>query len=187
MKTVYRPLVALAALPAAIVATVAAAPTAHAKPLFEVASFSGTFHTTCNLPIGLEGPEDGPYSCAHSATSVACAAVVDTGSVGGYAKLCRADLTSGSTSGSAEAVWPPYEAWSCQNGAGTGTFRYQPSPTDASFVFPVNLVVLGSDVNITGSYTQAGTGRTVVVRAHFPAYCTYDVTAPGYEGTVTPV
>lgn len=185
---------ALRALATATILAVASAgvlvtssPAAHAAPLVEAATFSGTFHSTCDLPIGLEGPENGPYSCSHTATSVGCAAVVDTGPVQTLVKVCHADLTSGTTSGSADVVSPPFEAWTCRNGAGTGTFRYQPSSADPAFVFPVNLVVLGGDVSITGSYTQTGTGRTVVVRAHFPAVCAYDTNAEGYSGTVSAV
>lgn len=172
----------------AVVAAGVLPQTAHAAPLIEAATFAGTFNTTCKMPIGLEGPYDGPYSCDHKATSVGCAAVVDTGAVTSYVKLCRADLTAGRTIGSATVVRPPFEAWTCDNGAGTGSFRYQPSTAESAvFTFPVTLDVFGGNVVITGSYTQAGTGRHIVVRAHFPAVCAYQTTGGGYEGTVTPL
>lgn len=183
-----RPTLRSIAVTAALAAGLSAPTTAHAAPLLEAATFSGTFSSTCDLPIGLEGPEDGDYSCDHRATSVGCAAVVDTGTVTSYVKVCRADLTSGKTVGSASVVWPPYEVWTCENGAGTGMFRYQPSTAESAvFTFPVNLSVTGHNVIVTGSYTQAGTGRHIVVRAQFPAVCVYQTTGGDYAGTVTPI
>lgn len=185
-RTIRSLIAAAGSVPVALVAAVALAPSALAAPV-DAATFSGTFHSTCTLPEGPEGPESGPYSCAHTATSIGCAAVADTGPVTAYVKVCHADLTSGSTSGSATPtpIWFGY--WTCDNGAGTGTFRYQPSSADPAFVFPVNLAVIEGSVVISGSYTQAGTGRTIVVRAHFPAICAYDTTAGDYAGDVTPV
>lgn len=183
-----RPTFRTIAVTAALVAGLSAPATAHAAPLIEAATFTGTFSSTCNLPMTLEGPVDGPYSCDHKATSVGCAAIVDTGNVTTTVKLCRADLTSGKTTGSASVVWPDVEYWTCDNGAGTGTFRYQPSTSESAvFTFPVNLAVTGHNVVITGSYTQAGTGRHIVVRAQFPAVCAYQTTGGDYIGTVTPV
>lgn len=161
----------------------AAAP-AVAAPV-DTAAFSGTFHTHCTMPFGPEGPYTGAYSCTHSTMSMSCAAVVDTGAVTTYAKVCRADLTSGSTAGTAAVVASGVSEWTCQNGSGPGMFRYQPSPVDPALPFPVWLSVTGPYVVVSGSYTQAGTGRTVVVRAHFPAVCTFDTTAYGYDGTIT--
>lgn len=168
-------------------ALVFAAPAAQAAPV-DAATFSGTFRSTCTVPNGYEGPKNGPYTCSHTATSLACAAVADTGSITAYAKVCRADLLSGSTAGSASVVWPGVSVWTCDNGAGTGTFRYQPSTAESlAFSIPVNLVVIGQQVVVSGSYTQAGTGRHIVVRAHFPAVCASNTTGGDYAGTVTPV
>lgn len=181
MKSPHRAVVAaVAALSAA------AAPPAGAAVSAEAASYAGTFTSTCTMRVTLEGPQNGPYTCRHTTRSTACAAVADTGSVTTYAKVCRADLTAGSTAGSATAVARPWEVWTCDNGAGTGTFRYQPSTSDPLvFSFPVTLTVADGDIAASGSYTQAGTGRHIVVRAHFPAVCAYNTTAAGYAGTVS--
>lgn len=166
--------------------SVAAIAPAQAALSVEAASYAGTFTSTCTLPVTLEGPQNGPYTCRHTARSAACAAVADTGSVTTHAKVCGADLTSGSTAGSATAVARPWEVWTCDNGAGTGTFRYQPATSEPLvFTFPVTLTVADGVVVVAGSYTQAGTGRHIVVRAYFPAACAYNTTAPGYTGTVS--
>lgn len=181
----YRSLLSLGL---ALVASVAVATPAQAAAGVEYGSFSGTWQSTCKMPKNIEGPANGPYSCAHKATSTACAAVADTGTVTTTAKLCRADLTSGTTTGAANVIWPPYEAWTCANGSGSGFFRYQPSTSESLvFTFPVYLDVTGSQVVVTGSYTQAGTGRHIVVRATFPAVCAYNTSGVGYHGAVTPV
>jgi hypothetical protein len=174
-------LVALAAFPLAF------APAAHAG--VDTAAFSGAFKSTCSLPVGADGePVRGPYSCTHSATSTACSAVADTGAVTAYVKLCKANLTSGKTAGAATPTGYYYGYWTCDNGSGTGSFTYQPSTNEsASFTFPVNLTVDHDVIVITGSYTQAGTNRHIVVNARIPAVCAYGTQAPaGYEGAVTP-
>ncbi len=159
----------------------------------ESASFGGGWTTKCTLPIVPgEGPQSGPYTCNHTAKSVHCAAVVDTDTVNVSAKVCRADLVSGKTTGYADLVsGPPYPtAWTCANGAGTGTFVYRPSTSESTtFTFPVTLTVEGngSTLVIAGSYVQSGTGRTVVVRATMPAACSVGTSSPhGYSGTVAP-
>lgn len=165
-----------------------ATPAGAAATSLDYGSFSGSWATTCSLPTGPEGPRDGAYSCQHTAKSTACAAVVDTGSVTTTAKLCRADLTSGTTTGSADAVSPPWEAWTCTNGSGDGWFRYQPSTSESlAFTFPVRLEVEGPLILVTGSYTQAGTNRHIVVRASLLASCSYNTGASeGWRGEVTP-
>jgi hypothetical protein len=165
---------------------VLAAPATYGAVTVDAAAFSGTAYSQCDLPDTPEGPTNGPYSCEHTALSLTCAAVADTGPVTTYVRACRGDLVSGRTAGSASVVEPGHPAWTCDNGAGTGVFSYRPSLAEAAIEFPVNLVVLGGDVVVSGSYTQAGDSRTVVVRAHFPAVCAYGATG-GYAGHISPV
>jgi hypothetical protein len=172
--------------PIAVAAVVATAPGALATTA-DAAVFSGGYHTDCDLPYGSEGPKDGPYTCDHTATSVACASVVDSTTGGAHVDLCRANLVAGHTSGAARSLSSYYAAWECQNGAGSGTFAYQPSASSPTFVFPVTLVVLGDNLVVNGSYVQGGTGRTIVVRATFPATCVAQIDSPtGYHGSVNP-
>jgi hypothetical protein len=182
MNRLHRIVACLAAVPLAVAGSVLTAPAASAR--LEVASFSGSFHSTCTLPWGPEGAIAGPYRCNHTATSVGCAAVVDSDS--SHANLCRADLLSGSTAGWATPTLIWYGDWTCDYGSGTGTFRYQPSPSASAFTFPVTLDVVDNDtIQITGYYFQGD--RTIVVRATMPARCTYDTNWPaGYHGAVTP-
>lgn len=150
----------------------------------DAVAYAGTFHTSCSLPS--PQPASGPYSCTHSARAVGCAGVADSGTAAGLAKVCRADLVRGRTRGSASLAASGYSLWTCDNGAGTGTFVYQPSPTEPAFRVPVNLVVLGGEVVVSGSYVQPRTRRTVVVRAHFPAVCSWETSVGGYTGVVNP-
>jgi hypothetical protein len=162
-----------------------AAPSAHAD--VDIAAFTGTFQSNCAMPYGPEGPQSGPYTCNHSAMSVACAAVVDTGTAGAHVDRCRADLTSGYTMGHASLATSSVGEWRCDDGFGAGTFRYYPSAAEPALIFGVYLTVVGGDVLVDGSYVQAGTNRLIVVRAHFPAVCAAETSGPGYVGTVTPV
>lgn len=179
----------LTALP--FLALLAAGPAAHANTV-DGAAYTGSWASRCTLPITAEGPQSGPYTCNHTAASVACASVVDTDNVTASAYLCRANLVSGKTTGHADlrSDTPFPTAWTCANGSGTGSFAYQPSTTSSTtFVFPV---VLSYDpktqlIQITGSYVQSGSGRTIAVDAVMPGVCSVGASAPsGYEGTVAP-
>jgi hypothetical protein len=174
----------VASLPLAVVAATAMAPASLAIPIVDAGPFAGGFTSICSLPFAHAG--GGHYSCNHTAISLGCAAVANTGATTDHVRLCRADLLSGSTAGDTTEV--SGRTYTCDNGAGTGRFRYRPSSFEAPVTFDVNLIVVGNSIVISGSYTQVSTGRTVVVRAHVPAVCAAVTASPaGYEGVINPV
>jgi hypothetical protein len=172
-----------AAVIAAALASVA--PTASATPArADVVPFAGYFSTTCSMPTQGTSPTSGAYSCRHTTWSTGCGAVaMKTGPNG--PGFCQVDLLRTRTRGTATNV-AGRSVWTCDNGAGTGVVAYRASAGDPAIHIPVNLVVLAGTVVVSGSYDD-GSGRTVTVRAQFPATCSWLTQAPGYIGDITPV
>jgi hypothetical protein len=184
---VRRAITTTLAVPLALAALVAAAPGAIATPPPDTAVFAGGFETGCILPVepGTDDPVDGPYQCSHTTYSLDCATVVDSQAITVEVHTCSASLLEGWTEGAAVATTAGYV---CANGAGFGMFEYYPDTAAAPLQFGVWLDVVGSEVQISGSYFDFDSSRAITVRASFPAVCVNGINSPvGYQGTITPL
>lgn len=152
-----------------------------------MAVFSGTFSTTCTLPV-VPRPASGPYSCRHEARSAVCGAAVAGGAAAGWPKTaCRVDVVRAQTRGTASHPADGLALWTCDDGSGRGQVTYQTGPGDRPMFIPVTVAMVGSQLAVDGTYVQRGTGRTVTVRARFPAFCAWGTGAYGYHGTITTI
>lgn len=150
----------------------------------DAAAYHGLFHTSCSMPMSASGARSGDYRCDHTAWALQCSGIADSGSPASWAKSCRATLVASRTRGHA-SVASGGALWTCDDGTGSGLVDYQPSPLERTVRVPVTLAVTGDSVVVDGTYRQARTGRTIVVRARFPAVCSWDTQIAGYSGTVS--
>lgn len=127
-----------------------------------LSTFTGSSSTACDAPNDPgQGTSQGNGTCETTATSSFCQTSVST-SEGSVLTQCVGNLTA--TTAPFFVKIRPQEQDAVQTlcfGAGTGTFRYRPSPTSPFRDIPVTIEVTGTTATFSGVHAL-GTSVAVV-------------------------